>query len=149
MDRENLWKILKIMKFVFDNFNLYARRHSNAAMAVRPGNSGSACQRSWQKVLDCAESFGRFKLSVIILTWGVENNDLFCQKVWNVIKNTENFLPGTLYKPGFNKLSPIWELFWMDLGLSFTRFAEIIWPLTRADRNTFHSFQVCPRAPRI
>ena len=58
------------------------------------------------------------------------------------MKNIENFLPETLYKPGFNKLSLKWELIWMDLGQSFTRFAEIIWSLTQADRNTFHYFQV-------
>ena len=80
---------------------------------------------------------------MIILSFGVGNIDHLCQKELDVIKNTENFLPETLYKPGFNKLSPIWELFWMDWGLSFTCFAEIIWPLTQADRNTFHSFQVC------
>ena len=34
----------------------------------RPGNSGSACQRGWQKVLDFAESLGGFKLSVRIVT---------------------------------------------------------------------------------
>ena len=29
------------------------------------------------------------------------------------------------------------------MGLRYTRFAETIWSLTQADRNTFHYFQVC------
>ena len=72
----------------------------------------------------------------------LKTNDDYYQKIWYDINNTENFLPKTLYNTSFHKLSTKWELFWIDFGLRFTCFAEIIWFITHADRNTFHSFQV-------
>ena len=49
----------------------------------------------------------------------------------------------------FTKFPPQWELFWMDLDHRYTRFAEIIWLLAHADRNTVHSFVVwCGRGAK-
>ena len=39
-------------------------------------------------------------------------------------------------------VSPKLELLWIDSDLRFTRFIEIIWLQTQADRNTVHYFQV-------
>ena len=98
---------IKVISFlIFIWLNSHSHLRLTRKISWISGNSGSACQRDWQKVFDCAESFlWQFLLKSLKI------NDDYSQKIWYVINNTENVLPKMLYIAGFYKFPPKWELF--------------------------------------
>ena len=79
-----------------------------------------------------------------LLTKLLKISDDYCQKIWYDINNAEKFLPKTIYKTSFHKLSTKWSYFGWIFGLRFTRFAEIIWMLTH-----FSLFQGLPKNDQV